>query len=70
MATGIKTKVPEDVYTADYVQVSRFKVTAEPPMVMDAENEDSYVLFPFEAAKKTWQYYSHNNIVINQLLKN
>lgn len=69
VATGMKTKVPEDVYTADYVQVSRFKVTAEPPMVMDAENEDSYVLFPFEATKKTWQYYSHNNIVINQLMK-
>lgn len=71
VATGMKTKVPEDVYTADYVQVSRFKVTAETPipMVMDAENEDSYVLFPFEATKKTWQYYSHNNIVINQLMK-
>lgn len=69
VATGMKTKVPEDVYTADYVQVSRFKVTAEPPMVMDAENEDSYILFPFEATKKTWQYYSHNNIVINQLMK-
>lgn len=69
VATGMKTKVPEDVYTADYVQVSRFKVTADTPMVMDAENEDSYVLFPFEATKKTWQYYSHNNIVINQLMK-
>lgn len=69
IATGPKTKVPEDVYTADYVQVSRFKVTAENPVVMDAENEDSYVLFPFEATKKTWQYYSHNDIVINQLMK-
>lgn len=69
VATGMKTKVPEDVYTADYVQVSRFKVTADTPMVMDAENEDSYALFPFEATKKTWQYYSHNNIVINQLMK-
>lgn len=58
--------VPGDVYIARYVPVSRFAITAKASEMVDIDTDDPCVLFPFEASKDTWQYYSHNNIVINR----
>lgn len=60
-----KMNVPEDVYTAEYIPVSRFAITAKASEMVDVDTDKSCILFPFEASKDTWQYYSHNNIAIN-----
>lgn len=65
VAKTYKMNVPEDVYTAEYIPVSRFAITAKAPEMIDADTDESCILFPFEASKDTWQYYSHNNIAIN-----
>ena len=65
VAKTYKMNVPEDVYTAEYIPVSRFAITAKAPEMIDVDTDESCILFPFEASKDTWQYYSHNNIAIN-----
>lgn len=66
VAKSDKMDVPRDVYTAEYVHVSRFAITAKASEILDVETDEPCVLFPFEASKDTWQYYSHNNIAINE----
>lgn len=66
VAKSDKIDAVEDVYTAEYVPVSRFAITAKASEILDVETSEPCVLFPFEASKDTWQYYSHNNITINE----
>lgn len=65
VAKSDKMDVPRDVYTAEYIPVSRFAITAKAPEMIDVDTDEPCILFPFEASKDTWQYYSHNNIAIN-----
>lgn len=66
VAKSDKIDAVEDVYTAEYVPVSRFAITAKASEILDVETSEPCDLFPFEASKDTWQYYSHNNIAINE----
>ena len=65
VAKSNKMEVPKDIYTAEYIPVSRFAITAKASEMVDVDTDESCILFPFEASKDTWQYYSHNNIAIN-----
>lgn len=65
VAKSYRMKVPKDIYTAEYIPVSRFAITAKASEMVDVDTDKSCILFPFEASKDTWQYYSHNNIAIN-----
>lgn len=68
---AISKKYPADkkeTYSVEVIPISRFNIKAE-DLIFDTgiELEDgSCTIFPFEASKDTWQYYSHNNIAINE----
>lgn len=68
---AISKKYPADkkeTYSVEVIPISRFNIKAE-DLIFDTgiELEDgSCTIFPFEASKDTWQYYSHNNIAVNE----
>lgn len=64
-------KYPADkgeTYSVEVIPISRFNIKVK-DLIFDTgtEMEDgSCIIYPFEASKDTWQYYSHNNITVNE----
>lgn len=68
---AVSKKYPADkgeTYSVEVIPISRFNIKVK-DLIFDTgtEMEDgSCIIYPFEASKDTWQYYSHNNIAVNE----
>lgn len=68
---AVSKKYPTDkgeTYSVEVIPISRFNIKVK-DLIFDTgtEMEDgSCIIYPFEASKDTWQYYSHNNIAVNE----
>lgn len=68
---AVSKKYPADkgeTYSVEVIPISRFNIKVK-DLIFDTgtEMEDgSCIIYPFEASKDTWQYYSHNNITVNE----
>lgn len=68
---AVSKKYPADkgeIYSVEVIPISRFNIKVK-DLIFDTgtEMEDgSCIIYPFEASKDTWQYYSHNNIAVNE----
>lgn len=65
IATGKVEEFPiRDEYDISEISVSRYKEVSK-----DAKEDGRTYIYTFDNAKDNWQYYSHNNIIINTLLQ-
>lgn len=57
-----------ETYKVEAIPVSRFNINANDLIIEGGTNGASRTctIYPFEASKDTWQYYSHNNIAVNE----
>ena len=57
-----------ETYNVEAIPVSRFNINANDLIIEGGTNGASRTctIYPFEASKDTWQYYSHNNIAVNE----